>query len=39
MTQDAPVDYNIIIDNINKTEYETFKNFHVELPSLYYNDV
>ena len=31
MTQDAPVDYNIIIDNINKTEYETFKNFHVEL--------
>ena len=31
LSQKAPEDYDLIIDNIKKTEYETFKNFHTEL--------
>ena len=36
LSQQSPEDYNEIIDNINKTEYEVFKNFHKEfLKSIY----
>ena len=36
LSQQSPEDYNEIIDNINKTEYEAFKNFHKEfLKSIY----
>ena len=36
ITQQALENYDIIIDEVNKTEYETFKNFHAEfLKSIY----